>query len=191
MIERNPKRELTMTKENDFEYHLRRVFELAEEKGIPDPLDKSKYRELITAEKLGHNLFSGASGGKYNDATYGADATDSEGRKVEYKSCKVSKRDYEKFLKGELKKKYSMIYNGAYSAENIERYRDTRHVLTLFHNEKLLMSIEVPIDHVIDSLYKVLEAKEIRRSKGERVTTNCNSVVVPIVESKPSIGKVL
>ena len=84
-----------------------------------------------------------------------------------------------------------MVYNGAYSAENIERYRDTRHVLTLFYNEKLLMSIEVPIDHVIDSLYEVLERKEIRRAKGERVTTNCNSVMVPIVESKPSIGKVL
>ena len=191
MIESNPKRELTMTKETDFEYHLKKVFELAEEMGVSDPLDKSKYREVITANKLGHNLFFGASGGKYNDDTYGADATDSEGRKVEYKSCKVSKKDYEKFLRGELKKKFSMVYNGAYSAENIERYRDTRHVLTLFYNEKLLMSIEVPIDHVINSLYEVLERKEIRRAKGERVTTNCNSVMVPIVESKPSIGKVL
>ena len=191
MIESNPKRELTMTKETDFEYHLKKVFELAEEMGVSDPLDKSKYREVITANKLGHNLFFGAAGGKHNDATYGADATDSEGRKVEYKSCKVSKKDYEKFLRGELKKKFSMVYNGAYSAENIERYRDTRHVLTLFYNEKLLMSIEVPIDHVIDSLYEVLERKEIRRAKGERVTTNCNSVMVPFVESTPSIVKVL
>tara|TARA_Y100000310_G_scaffold29267_1_gene27741 strand:+ start:705 stop:1250 length:546 start_codon:yes stop_codon:yes gene_type:complete len=179
------------TTENNFEYHLRKVFELAEVMGVSDPLDKSKYREVITAEKLGHDLFFGASGGKHNDETYGADATDSEGTKVEYKSCKVTKTHYEKFLKGELNKKYSMVYNGAYSRENIDRYSNIRHILSLFYNEKLLMSIEVPTDHVLESLHEVLDAKNARREKGENVTTNCNSVTVTIRDSKPTIGNIL
>ena len=48
---------------NSLEYHLGKVFEIAETFGVDDPLDKCKYRELISAQKLGHNLFKGASGG--------------------------------------------------------------------------------------------------------------------------------
>ena len=57
--------------ENNLEYHLSKVFEISEKKyGVSDPLDKTKYREIIAAEKFGHTLFEGASGGKYNDETY-------------------------------------------------------------------------------------------------------------------------
>ena len=55
------------------------------------PFDKNKYKEIITSEKLGHNLFKRASGGKNNDETYGADANDNEGNKFEYKSSKNKK----------------------------------------------------------------------------------------------------
>ena len=43
---------LAMTFESVIEYG----FKLGAEKGFEDPLDKSKYREIITAEKLEHNL---------------------------------------------------------------------------------------------------------------------------------------
>ena len=180
-----------MTSENTFEYYLGKVFELAEERGVEDPLDKSKYREIIAAETLGHNLFTGASGGKYNDATYGADATDENGTKVEYKSAKVTSTQYKKFLSGKLKKKYSMVYNGAYDHASIERYKNIRHILNLFHKEKMIMSIEVPTDYVIETLTENLEYDNRRRDNGEVVTTNCNSVYVQIIENKPKIGAVI
>ena len=182
---------MTNSVENNLEYHLGKVFEIAETFGVDDPLDKCKYRELIAAQKLGHNLFKGASGGKYNDATYGADATDESGDKVEYKSAKVTATQYHKFLKGTLKKKYSMVYNGAYDHESIARYRNIRHVLNLFYKEKMIMSVEVPTDYVIDTLTKNLEYDNARRANGEIVTTNCNSVGVQIDHNVPTIGVVL
>lgn len=178
--------------ENSIEYHLGKVFEIAESKfGVSDPLDKCKYRELITAHTLGHDLFDGASGGKFNDATYGADATDENGTKVEYKSAKVTATQYHKFLKGTLKKKYSMVYNGAYDHESIARYRDIRHILSLFYKEKLVMLVEVPTEYVINTLTKNLEYDNSRRANGEIVTTNCNSVGVQIDHNMPTIGVVL
>jgi hypothetical protein len=176
---------------NSLEYHLGKVFEIAETFGVDDPLDKCKYRELISAQKLGHNLFKGASGGKYTDATYGADATDENGVKVEYKSAKVTETQYNKFLNGELKKKYKMVYNGAYDQNSIDRYRNIRHVLNLFHKEKLIMSVEVPTDYVIETLTRNLEYDNNRRANGEIVTTNCNSVGVQIEANLPIMGSVL
>ena len=87
-------------KDKNLEYHLNKVYEIAELYGVSDPFDKCKYREIIAASKLGHNLFKGASGGKNNDLTYGADATDQDNNKVEYKSAKMTKTQYEKYLNG-------------------------------------------------------------------------------------------
>ena len=182
---------MTNSVENSLEYHLGKVFEISETYGVADPLDKCKYRELIAAQKLGHNLFKGASGGKYNDDTYGADATDESGDKVEYKSAKVTATQYHKFLNGVLKKKYSMVYNGAYDQDSIERYGNIRHVLNLFYKEKMIMSVEVPTDYVIETLTKNLEYDNRRRANGEIVTTNCNSVGVQIEFNNPTIGNVL
>lgn len=177
--------------DNNLEYHLSKVFEIAEAFGINDPLDKGKLKELIAAQKLGHHLFTGASGGKYNDATYGADATDENGVKVEYKSARMSETQYHKFLTGTLKKKYQMVYNGAYTQESIERYRNIRHVLNLFHKAKLIMSVEVPTEYVVDTLTKNLAYDNARRANGEKVTTNCNAVGVQIEQNTPTIGHVL
>ena len=176
---------------NTLEYHLNKVFEISESLGVSDPLDKCKYRELIAAQKFGHNLFKGASGGKYNDETYGADATDEDRNKVEYKSAKMTKTQYEKFLRGSLKKKYSMVYNGAYDMSSINRYKNIRHILNIFYKAKMVVSVEVPTDYVIETLTKNLEYDNNRRANGEIVTTNCNSVGVQIVNNKPILGSVL
>ena len=176
---------------SDFEYHLKEIFRIAKEKyNIDNPLYKSKYREIIGAERLGHNLFKGASGGKNNDATYGADAV-SSGRKKEYKTVGLTPKQYGQWLNGECSYTPTMIYNGAYSEENINRYRDTDHIISLFYNEKNLCNVEVPIDHVTTSLFEVLYKKEERRNGGEKVTTNCNAVKVKFINNKPQIGRVL
>ena len=184
--------------ENNLEYHLSKVFEISEKKyGVSDPLDKTKYREIIAAEKFGHTLFEGASGGKYNDETYGADATDPAftfgefGYKVEYKSRKMDLCQYKKYCKGVLKKQFTMVYNGAYSFENINRYKDTRHILNIFYKAKMVVSVEVPTDYVIEILSKNLKADNVRSDNGEDVTTNCNSVTIQFIDNKPTIGTVI
>jgi len=177
-----------------FEYHLNKCFEIAAKKyNCEDPFDKCKYREIIAAEKHGHDLFEGASGGKYNDLTYGADATDPKdnGGKVEYKSAKMTKTQYEKWKKSVLKKKYTMVYNGAYDKESIARYANIRHMLNLFYKAELVATIEVPTDYILETLNKNLDYDNTRRAKGDIVTTNCNSVGVQLVNNKPTIGEIV
>jgi len=178
-------------KDKNLEYHLNKVFEIAELYGVSDPLDKCKYREIIAASKLGHNLFEGASGGKNNDLTYGADATDQDNNKVEYKSAKMTKTQYEKYLNGSLKKKYTMVYNGAYDHSSINRYKNIRHILNIFYKAKMVISVEVPTNHVIETLSENLDYDNNRRANGEIVTTNCNSVGVQFIDNKPTLGTVL
>ena len=179
---------------SDFEYHLKEIFRISKEKyDIDNPLDKCKYREVIVAEQLGHEVFKGASGGKNNDATYGADAVGKEdGRKKEYKTVSLTPIQYGKWINGKMRKAATMIYNGSYTKETINRYRDTDHIISIFYNEKNICNVEVPIDHVIDSLHEVL-AKKIKKEKetGKKVTTNCNPVKVQFINNAPTIGKVL
>lgn len=175
---------IAMTFEDVIDY----AFKLGAEKGFKDPLDKSKYREIITAEKLEHILFEGASGGKNNDDTYGADAKDAEGNKFEYKSKKVTVGNKNK---GVLNGKYSFEYNGAYSKENIDSYSSTSHVFTIYDKVNLLIAVKVPTDYVCNTLYKVLEEKEKRRALGEKVTTNFNPVSLKFNNGVPEIGEIL
>jgi hypothetical protein len=179
---------------NTFEYHLNKAFEIAsKDYNCEDPFDKCKYKEIIAAEKLGHDLFEGASGGKYNDDTYGADATDPKDNdgKVEYKSAKMTKTQYDKYKNGVLKKKYTMVYNGAYDKESIARYANIRHMLNLFYKAELVATVEVPTDYVLETLNKNLDYDNTRRANGEIVTTNCNSVGVQFVDNTPTIGEVI
>jgi len=184
MIDNKNNNEVDMT----FEDVIELGFKLAAEKGIKDPFDKSKYREIITAEKLEQNLFVGASGGKDNDETYGADATDADGNKVEYKSRKITVGNKNK---GVLNSKYKFEYNGAYSKEIIAKYSNTTHVFTIYDKSKLIIAVKVPTDYVLNTLYKILEEKEKRRAKGEKVTTNFNSVSLSFNNGIPEIGEVI
>ena len=159
--------------------------------GIAKPLDKCKYREIQIAEKLGHTVFVGASGGKNNDDTYGADATDANGNKAEYKSRSVSERDMMRLTKkGYLD--FGGVYNGAYTAENIDRYRSVDHYFSVhYENGDLIAVVKVDTDTVIDSLHAWNTKREIRTDKilaeakvnGKRpkvLTTNCNAVGVRV-----------
>ena len=180
-------------RDGEFKYHLQRIHEIAEKiYGIEKPLDKSKWREIITAEDLGHELFVKASGGKKNDETYGADAFNSvAGKKSEYKSATITEVQYKKFMKGTLKKQYSMLYNGAYAHEHIDRYEEIDHYLSLFYKGVLVCTVKVPVEHVLETLRHNLDYDNARREKGETVTTNCNAVTVQFVDSIPQVGKIV
>ena len=178
-----------LIKQMTFEEVIDLAFKIAEDKwDISDPFDKNKYKEIITSEKLGHNLFKRASGGKNNDETYGADANDNEGNKFEYKSSKIKKGNKNK---GVLDGKYSFVYNGAYSKEIIGRYANTNHIFTIFDKAKLLIAVKVPTDYVLNTLYKILEDKEEKRASGEQVTTNLNTVSLKFNNGVPEIGEVI
>ena len=61
--------------------------------GFPKGTDKTKWREPVMAEKLGHTAHSKISAGKGKDE-YGNDATTQEkGKYVEYKSSALSEKD--------------------------------------------------------------------------------------------------
>ena len=56
---------------------------------------------------------------------------------------------------------------------------------------KLIIAVKVPTDYVLNTLYKILEEKEKRRAKGEKVTTNFNSVSLSFNNGIPEIGEVI
>ena len=180
----------------EFSACVRRAVEISNELGVPNPFDKSKWREMIWAAKYNLDLFTGASGGKHNDETYGADALSTEeteivpaGLKNELKTATMTDVHREKYESGTLKKQYSMVYNGAYDYESIERYKDTIHWLSLFNGAEMVGSVIVPTDYVIEQLTKNLDYDNKRRANGENVTTNCNSVKVQFADSVPLIGE--
>ena len=175
---------------------IARAFEIAILLDIPNPFDKSKWREMIWAYRYKLDLFKGASGGKNNDETYGADAISTEeseiveaGLKNELKTATMTDVHREKYESGTLKKQYSMVYNGAYDYESIERYKDTIHWLSLFNGADMVGSVIVPTEYVIEQLTKNLDYDNKRRANGENVTTNCNSVKVQFADSVPLIGE--
>jgi hypothetical protein len=183
---------------SEFSACVARAFKISILLGIPNPFDKSKWREMIWAAKYSMDLFKGASGGKKNDETYGADGISTEktgiipaGRKNELKTATMTDVHREKYERGTLKKQYSMVYNGAYDFVSIDRYKDTTHWLSLFNGADKVVSVIVPTSYVIEQLTKNLKYDNERRSRGENVTTNCNSVKVQFVNSVPLIGEII
>jgi len=184
---------MSNTDTDSFSYHLKRIYEIAQARGVENPLDKSKWREILVSDILDHELFTKASGGKSNDETYGADARGKEdGRKKEYKTAWMDESEVADFTDGDLSGSFSMVYNGAYSDETIERYKDIDHYIALFDKEKVVCIVLVPTDYVIETLRNNLNKKLLaEKTDGKKRTTNCNSVPVKFVSNVPIIGKVV
>lgn len=174
-----------------FAYHLNKAFEYANNMGVSNPLDKSKWREMIMANKLNHDLFAKASGGKDNNETYGADAL-SNGIKCEYKTATMSDKQYNDFKQGKLKKQYSMVYNGAYNHESIDRYNGIEQFLGLFYKSECVIIVKVPHQDIINKLHENLDYTIERANKtGKNPTTNCNSFMVSFENNIPHIGEII
>tara|TARA_Y100000296_G_C5141280_1_gene241207 strand:- start:695 stop:1282 length:588 start_codon:yes stop_codon:yes gene_type:complete len=175
----------------EFNEAIARVYEIANQSGVRNPLDKYKYREVQVAYLLGHTVFTGASGGKQetNDK-FGADAIDQNGKLVEYKSKTLKQEDLVKLQEGTLS--VSGIYNGAYTDESIRAYREIDHYYSVHYKGVVVAIAKVDTKYVCDTLQKNHEAREaanrILRAEGKKTkTTNCNSAPVVFTEDNPLI----
>ena len=163
----NNKKERNMENTMDINYHISQVYEIATSMGIKNPFDKYKFRELQVGSLLGHTVFEGASNGGSNDSTFGADAHEADGSKADY--------------------------NGAYSVDSIERYKDCNHYFSLHYKGDVVAIVKVDTDYVINTLMANNQKREertrkmIEEGRTKLPTTNCNSVTVEVVENNPLI----
>ena len=177
----------------EFNESIKRVFEIANQLGIRNPLDKYKYREVQVASKLGHTVFTGSSGGKQetNDK-FGADAIDQNGKKVEYKSTTLKQKDLDKLQHGPALK-VAGVYNGAYTNESIKAYREIDHYYSVHYKGAVVAIAKVDTKYICDTLQDNHEAREAANrellAEGKKTkTTNCNSAVVKFAEGNELIN---
>jgi hypothetical protein len=135
-----------------------------------------KFREIVTADKLLHQVHQKVS----NAEGRGSDATESDGKQAEYKSMADDNcRLYNRYKSGDKKRKCSitMNYNGAYSEEIARSYGKHNHYACLFdENERITLIVRVNTDFVVQTLIK----RNQERKPGK--TTNFNSVHVDLIK---------
>ena len=182
--------------QSDINFHISKVYEIAQTMGIDNPFDKYKFRELQVGSILGHTVFEGASNGGGNDETFGSDAHEADGSKAEYKSVTLDSKELDKFLGNNPRGttlKISGVYNGAYSTESIERYRDCNHYFSIHYGGDVVAIVKVDTNYVCDTLLENNNKREaktlalIAEGAKKLPTTNCNSVKVEVVDENPVI----
>lgn len=145
--------------------------------------DKTKWREPVMASKLGHVAFTKISAGKNSDK-YGADADNPvSGKKAEYKSKALEDAELRNLLKlpkGKKGKTFAAmtvggVYNGAYSYEAVDRYREHEHYFGLFYEELCVLVIRVDNDEVDRQLRSEIDKRMKNSGKG---STNLNTVSI-------------
>ena len=143
--------------------------------------DKTKWREPVMAEKLGHVAHSKISAGQFSES-YGSDAFDSVNSVyAEYKSSAIEDKQIRNLLKLEKNNgskysslKISGVYNGAYKTSAIEKYAKIDHYFGLFYQETCILIIKVNTEEVI----RQLKYNNAKRKPG--ATTNLNSVTIDL-----------
>jgi hypothetical protein len=154
--------------------------------GYSKVTDKTKWRENVTAEKLGHIVHKKISAGAGKDE-YGSDAFDSSNQiYAEYKSQAIDDSEKRNLLrevrypkKGTLYAplKVKGVYNGAYTHAAIDSYSKCDHYFSVFYKERCALIIKVDTDEVISQLRDTLNK---RLSSSKNKTTNCNSVTISL-----------
>jgi len=156
--------------------------------GFHKVTDKTKWRELVMAEKLGHRAHRKISAGAGTDE-YGSDAADlAAGKMAEYKSGAIEDKQKRNLLQ-EVKNargarfaplKVSGIYNGAYTHEAIDSYANNDHYFGVFYKEQCVLIIKPDTDYVINTLRANLEVTLAKLAAGKKATTNLNTVKVDL-----------
>jgi hypothetical protein len=145
--------------------------------------DKTKWREPVMAEKLGHVAFTKISAGKDSDK-YGADADNpASGKKAEYKSKALEDAELRNLLKlpkGKKGKTFAPlvtggVYNGAYTHQAVDRYADHEHYFGLFYEELCVLIIRVKNVEVERQLREEIDRRAKVSAKG---STNLNTVSI-------------
>jgi hypothetical protein len=152
--------------------------------------DKTKWREIVIAEKLGHIVHSKISAGK-GTKEYGSDAFNLElSSYEEYKSKILSDEELRNLLelpKGKKGNTYAPLtvsgvyngYNSNYEVASVE-YPKKGHYFAVFYEELCVLIIKVNTDYVMKSLNDNYN-KFI--SNGKRGSTNLNTVMVNLADT--------
>ena len=162
-------------REYSYEELSNALYEKGEADGISKITDKTKWRESVMAQKLGHTVHKKISAGA-GKSEYGSDAKDKY-IYAEYKSTAI----VETHLKNLLEKtkwkntlfsplSISGIYNGAYTKEAIDKYSKIDHYFGVFYKELCVLIIKVDTKYVIETLRNGL----LKEGK----STNLNTVKV-------------
>lgn len=151
--------------------------------------DKTKWREAVVAEKLGHRAFTKISGGRDSDK-FGADAEDEKtGRKAEYKSSAIEDKQTRNLLQKIKNKKRGTrfeplkiggVYNGAYSHEIIDKYREHDHYFAIFYEELCVMIVRPRTEMVIRQLKEEVDR---RAKKAKAGSTNLNTARLDLADT--------
>jgi hypothetical protein len=162
-----------------------------ERDGFAKVTDKTKWRELVMAEKLKHNAFQKISAGKNSDK-YGADAYEADGKTAEYKSKAIVDKEVRNLTcqirNSETGTRYAAlkvpgVYNGAYTQEAIDSYAEHNHYFGVFYKERCVLIIKPKTEHIIQTLTKQ-NAKRLKDNKQRLAegkdpkTTNANTVTI-------------
>lgn len=150
-----------------------------ERDGYRKVTDKTKWREPVMAEKLGHKAHKAISAGAGSDE-YGSDAYDEKNDMyAEYKTvaiCDDDELSRRKLLgmkskTGREVKSYEFkgIYNGAYTDEAITEYAKKDHYFGVFFKEICVMIIKPKTEKLIEQL----TYNHVNRKKGK--STNLNT----------------
>ena len=154
--------------------------------GFSKGTDKTRWREPVMAEKLGHIAHAKISAGKGKDE-YGSDATTQEKKHAEYKSKALSEKDLNNLLERAYgknnQKKYKPLvvrgvyngYNSNYETASVE-YAKIEHYFGVFYKEQCALIIKVNTDYVMQELNNNYEKYAAKVATGKKVTTNANTV---------------
>jgi len=163
------------------------LYQKMEDAGYRKGTDKTKWREVVMAEKLGHMAYATISSGKDSEF-YGSDAITEDGL-AEYKTITIEDKHLRN-LNGEKKKNGNQYaaYNvvGVYNGYNGNRdkahdkYSQIDHYFGVFYKEKCLKVIKVKRSEVIRQLETNYWAYV---AKGKKGTTNCNQVRVSLADT--------
>jgi hypothetical protein len=160
--------------------------------GFSKGTDKTKWREPIVAEKLGHKAHTKISSGKGTEG-YGSDAFDpSSTEYCEYKSQAIEKGQLRNLLQesktlknGNTREYVPLSITGVYNGFNNNfdvasvEYAKKSHYFSIFYKEKCVLVIKVNTEHVMSTLISNYEKFAAKGSKG---TTNLNSVTVSLAD---------
>ena len=155
--------------------------------GFDNVFDKTKIREIMVAEKLGHKVHSTVIAGK-GTINYGSDATDPiTGKKAEYKSRTLRSKDLRnlfrevKFKNGQRFAPYTLkgVYNGFnsnFESASIE-YEKVNHYFSLFWRENPVAIYHIDTDYVMNML---IDNYNHWNRNGRKGTSNCNTVTIQL-----------
>lgn len=151
--------------------------------GYPNITDKTKWREPVMAEKLGHVAHKKISAGAGKDE-YGSDAYDVENEVyAEYKTQSLKDKDLNNLFQRKKRNggtyvplKVSGVYNGAYKESALDAYEKVDHYFGVFYREECVLVVKPNTDHVLSQL------RENNAKRKPGATTNCNTATVNLAD---------